>query len=530
MTPSGSYTRYPRFALAAVLWCATRSVRSAEAAFCDQYFAESSATKISANRASTRGLPDSRTTASANSLREAMIRSPRARSLAQRSRIETFAHSLCAARPRETISGRSDGGVFSNWPTTAPVAGLIEGSVSMGMAVAAITEILTDFAPRMCAHNMRPVLLTRAAQKSASTQANDRLSERRAASFQPSRASPHGCDCGRSGGRRRSILPPGQGSFCGIHRDESRPARNHREHRRVADSTNLPLCSPAAEGPIQRPSQKREEDYDEHGEKEQVLCNVMEDVVPHLMAHHGLNLLGRSAPQEIVVERDAHGLAIPADVCAHARGLARRVHLVDLLRGNSISASEAQDRLGDPRIIQHREFVEDREDEDWCNHHREDHEHEGDDGAPDRPTARPAADHAKKQDSEDSNQYDVHQKYFELIAKPGPESLRCKPVLAFTKESFVNGKRSAEDGSEHQEFRPVNQRLLWLESRDAFGKIAHSGRPTEVEQQEIERNTIKKIPKDQPISAFKIGVGFRSRIGRNLRQVRVRGSLHVKMV
>src|SRR6266404_6294749 len=151
MTPSGSYTRYPRFALAAVLWCATRSVRSAEAAFCDQYFAESSATKRSANKASTRGLPDSRTTASASLLRDARIRSHRVRSFAQRPRIGILAHSVCAARARETISGISDDGVFSNRPTTAPVAGLIDGSVSMGMAVAAISEILTDFTPPVVA-------------------------------------------------------------------------------------------------------------------------------------------------------------------------------------------------------------------------------------------------------------------------------------------------------------------------------------------------------------------------------------------
>src|SRR5882672_1673351 len=62
-----------------------------------------------------------------------------------------LAHSVCVARACATISGKSDDGVFSNWPTTAPVAGSIDGSASIGMAVAAISEILTDFAPRMCA-------------------------------------------------------------------------------------------------------------------------------------------------------------------------------------------------------------------------------------------------------------------------------------------------------------------------------------------------------------------------------------------
>src|SRR5438477_1141436 len=113
------------------------------AAFFDQYSAESSATKMSANSASTRGLPDSRTTASVNSLREAIIRSRSPRNFAHRSRIGNFAR--CARRARETISGNDDAGVLSKCPSTSPVAGLIEGSVSIGMAVAAIIGILTDF-------------------------------------------------------------------------------------------------------------------------------------------------------------------------------------------------------------------------------------------------------------------------------------------------------------------------------------------------------------------------------------------------
>src|SRR6266851_10074605 len=120
-------------------------MRRAVAAFLDQYSAESSATKISAKRASTRGLPDSRTTASANSLREAIICSRRSRNFAHRSRIGTFAQSRWATRARETISGSKDAGVLPNCASTSPVAGLIEGSESMGMAVAAISAILTDF-------------------------------------------------------------------------------------------------------------------------------------------------------------------------------------------------------------------------------------------------------------------------------------------------------------------------------------------------------------------------------------------------
>src|SRR5258708_1059817 len=131
-------------------------MRSALEAFLDQYSAESSATKICEKRASTRGLPDSRTTASANSLREAMIRSRSSRNIAHRWRTVRFIHVPWAARARETISGNSDAGVLSKCASTSPVAGLIEGIVSMGMAVGAIRAILPDFDAEMWMWNPRP--------------------------------------------------------------------------------------------------------------------------------------------------------------------------------------------------------------------------------------------------------------------------------------------------------------------------------------------------------------------------------------
>src|SRR5207253_4604265 len=118
---------------------------------------------MSANSASTRGLPDSRTTASVNSLREAIIRSRSRRNLTHRSRIGSFAQLRCARRPRETISGNDDAGVLSKCPSTSPVAGLIEGSVSIGMAVAAIIGILTDFESGRWPLDQRPVKACQAA-------------------------------------------------------------------------------------------------------------------------------------------------------------------------------------------------------------------------------------------------------------------------------------------------------------------------------------------------------------------------------
>src|SRR5437016_14082988 len=83
-----------------------------------------------------------------------MMRSRRPRNFAQRSRIGSFAHAFWATRAWATIPGNDDAGVLSKCASTSPVAGLIEGSVSMGTAVAAISAILTDFAAGMCAWNL----------------------------------------------------------------------------------------------------------------------------------------------------------------------------------------------------------------------------------------------------------------------------------------------------------------------------------------------------------------------------------------
>src|SRR5258708_6654847 len=106
--------------------------------FFAKYAAVSTATKISANKASTRGLPDSATTASASWSRRDMMQSRRLRSRSHRSRNGTCAHADCAARARTTTRVSAAAGVFSKYPRASPVAGFIEGRVSTEMAVAAI--------------------------------------------------------------------------------------------------------------------------------------------------------------------------------------------------------------------------------------------------------------------------------------------------------------------------------------------------------------------------------------------------------
>src|SRR5580658_177910 len=133
----------PDLAFAALLWCGTRSDRRSRPPCFEKYCAVSSDTKISAKSASTRGLPDSATMASANSLREAIRRSRSTSSCEQRFSIGTAHQAACAARARARISGTAAGDVFSNCARILPVAGSIDGILSTGVAIAAITEILT---------------------------------------------------------------------------------------------------------------------------------------------------------------------------------------------------------------------------------------------------------------------------------------------------------------------------------------------------------------------------------------------------
>src|ERR1700689_3808241 len=100
----------------------------------------------------------------------------------------------------------------------------------------------------------------------------------------------------------------------------------------------------------------------------------MQDVVAHLMSHHGLDFFGRSAAGKIVVECNAHGAAQAADVGAHARGLARSVDLVNVFCWNAVGVSHAEDGLGYLGIVKGRDFVEYRENEngsDQSGEHRE---------------------------------------------------------------------------------------------------------------------------------------------------------------
>src|SRR5579883_135904 len=160
------------------------------------------------------------------------------------------------------------------------------------------------------------------------------------------------------------------------------------KHGEIANAANLPFLTPAFQTPLQRPEQQGEEDHINHGEEQDVLVDVIQDIVSHLMAHDGLDLLGRSAPQQVVVQRDAHRPAESADIGAHAGGLFRCIDRPYIPRRNAVSVRHCEDRGGNLWIIESLRGVEDRLNEDRADEDKEDRKDNGDTRAPNPPGSR----------------------------------------------------------------------------------------------------------------------------------------------
>ena len=101
--------------------------------------------------------------------------------------------------------------------------------------------------------------------------------------------------------------------------------------------------------------------------------------------------------------------------------------------------------------------------------------------------------------------------------------MRGESVFVFAEIIFVNRERKNEDGGENEILQPVHERVHWLETSDAFRQIPHAGRPAQIQQQQRDDDSIKKIPENQPVAAFEIGVGTGRLVGGNLRQISIGG-------
>lgn len=50
-------------------------------------------------------------------------------------------------------------------------------------------------------------------------------------------------------------------------------------------------------------------------------------------------------------------------------------------------------------------------------------------------------------------------------------------------------------------------------------EVSHAGRPAQVQQEQRDCNAVEEVPKDEPVSAFKISVRSGGFIGGNLREI-----------
>ena len=113
---------------------------------------------------------------------------------------------------------------------------------------------------------------------------------------------------------------------------------------------------------------------------------------------------------------------------------------------------------------------------------------------------------------------------FHLISHPRAKGLSGESVLVFAEVVFVNREWKNEDAGENEILQPVHERMYWLEASDTFRQIPHVGRPTQIQQQQRDDNSIEEIPENQPVTAFEIGVRAGCLVGGNLRHISVGGS------
>src|ERR1700691_2279086 len=217
--------------------------------------------------------------------------------------------------------------------------------------------------------------------------------------------------------------------------------KHERQHGGVANASDLPFLSPALQTPVQRPLQQREEDYDDHAKEENVLINVVKNVMPHLVSHDPLYLFRRTAAQQVVIQRDSHRASEATYVGAHARALAGRIDLKNILGGDSIGASHAQDRLCNLPVVQSRNFVKDGNDIDRGDEDNKNQEADGHSRRPNPPGALQPTYYAEQQNHQDAAEHKIHSQTLYLVAHPGAESLRSQPVLVFAKVVFVDRER-----------------------------------------------------------------------------------------
>src|SRR5947208_8845887 len=103
----------------------------------------------------------------------------------------------------------------------------------------------------------------------------------------------------------------------------------------------------------------------------------------------------------------------------------------------------------------------------------------------------------------------------QLFDKPRPESLGGESVLMFAKEQLIEGEGKTQHCYDQNVANRIYRHLNGFGIRRALGEIAQPGRPFRCQQKNSNGSTQKKIPKNKPIAAFEISVGFRTLVCAN---------------
>src|SRR6266487_2012861 len=88
----------------------------------------------------------------------------------------------------------------------------------------------------------------------------------------------------------------------------------------------------------------------------------------------------------------------------------------------------------------------------------------------------------------------------------------------FAKKVFVQVERKTQHVNEKQIWDRIAGDLEILDLRNTFGKITQSRRKPRGQKKDRNRGRKEKVPEDEPVTAFEIGIGLFSLIARNTRQ------------
>jgi hypothetical protein len=235
-----------------------------------------------------------------------------------------------------------------------------------------------------------------------------------------------------------------------------------------------------------------------HTKHDQSLITVVENIVAHFVSHGGFNLRQSTTLQEIVVQRNSLCPGETADVGANPVGLPRGIELVHVGCGNSVRACPAEDWIFDARRSPH-------------------------------PPAFSEATHQPDQrHQQNPAQYQTNRQCDNLVPHPRPECLIQKAILVLAEVAFINGECGGQHRRDDNELKPIKRRLKRAKACNALGETTHPHRPSEPQHYPHYDCGREKIPQEQPIAAFEIGIGTSPFCGGHLRQIGIYGCVNVE--